>query len=337
MGKYNVLSVGAATIDAFLSIDEVNMRCRLNSETGELCVKYGEKISVNDCKFLLGGNGSNIAVGLSRLGFKTALCIEIGDDEFSHKITTTLAKEGVDISHIKKIPNSSSSFAMGLNFHEERTLFVQHVVREHDFILDGIETEWIYLTSLGKEWKGAYRKVIDFAKKNNMKLAFNPGTLQIKDASEEIDLALMNADIIFVNREEAYTLIHGDHIDHHHENEEEFIIGLLKSLQKKGAKQVVITNGKKGSYVADSDGKVYHFDVYPGNIIERTGGGDAYAAGFLSALIDGLDVSEAMKWGTANAGSVIEHIGAQGGLLTKDKLLERINQHTTFTTREVKI
>lgn len=70
MLSFDVVCVGNAKIDAFLSIHEASQHLRLNKDTNELCIKSGEKIAVDKCEFLLGGNAANVAVGLSRLGLK---------------------------------------------------------------------------------------------------------------------------------------------------------------------------------------------------------------------------------------------------------------------------
>ena len=112
MPKFDVVSVGNAKIDEFLSIHEATQHLRLNKDTNELCIKSGEKITVDKCDFLLGENAANVAVGLSRLGLNSSICVEIGDDEFSQKIIKALTEEKVNIDLLKQSNGQPSSFSV---------------------------------------------------------------------------------------------------------------------------------------------------------------------------------------------------------------------------------
>ncbi len=90
---------------------------------------------------------------------------------------------------------------------------------------------------------------------------------------------------------------------------------LLANIAQLGPKNVVITDGGKGSYVLDSSGTSYFCDIYTCNVVEKTGAGDAYAVGFMGALLHALPIHTAMQWGTLNAASVMGVVGAQEGLL----------------------
>lgn len=310
---FDVICVGNAKIDAFLTIHEANQHLRLNKDTNELCIKSGEKISVEKCDFLLGGNAANVAVGLSRLGFSPSICAEIGNDEFTQKIINSLKKEGVNTALLKLSIGQASSFSVIINFKGERTIFSEHVKRKHDFILDNITTKLVYLTSLGLEWEYAYAKTVEFVRKSKCKLAFNPGTLQIEEGRKKIANVLSITDILLVNKEEAIKILN---IKYKISKIEE----LLKDLQMLGPKIVVITDGKNGSYAIDQDGKIYKKDAGQSKIVERTGAGDAYSSGFIAAILHNLSINDAMRWGAANASGVIQQIGAQTGLLTIEQI-----------------
>lgn len=319
MNAFDIITIGDATIDAFLSIHDASVHCRLDKESCELCVKYGEKIPVDSASFQLGGNACNVAVGGSRLGFKTALVAEIGSDEFSEKIVNGLAREHVDQTLIKRTEGAASTFAIGINFQGERTLFVEHVLRQHKFLFDGVISKWVYLTSLGNEWKGAYEKTVQFVKTANAKLILAPGTLQL-DEPEALQEALVQTDILFVNKEEGAKIVNYELRIKNEGNEKDEISRLLEELQRLGPKAVVLTDGLNGSYLLTENKDVLFQEIFPAPIVERTGAGDAYAAGFLGALFNNKSLKEAMVWGTLNAGSVVGKVGAEPGLLTKEEM-----------------
>ncbi len=327
MKNFNVITIGNALLDVFLSIQEHNIFTQINQADHTLCFKYGEKIHVEDCEFLLGGNACNVAVGLSRLGLSTVLCAEIGDDEFSQKIIHSLSKETLDTSLLMQTAGAASSFAVGIGYGGERTLFVEHVARKHDFHFDDVVAEWIYLTSLGEEWRQAYSRVLDYVKSHNRKLAFSPGTHQFEEEGHRgINEILPLTDILFVNREEAEKVI---------SNKKKVISikELLIELQKLGPKVVSITDGQNGSYAMDTNGHTYSLAVFPCKVIEKTGAGDAYASGFLSAVIGGGSIKEAMRWGAVNAAAVIEKIGAQQGLLKREEIVKKLEGNSAFITK----
>ena len=89
----------------------------------------------------------------------------------------------------------------------------------------------------------------------------------------------------------------------------------MGNLQRLGPKTVVITDGKNGSYATTNDGKVYYNEAIHEEVVENTGAGDAYSTGFMGAVIMGKSIKEAIEWGAKNASSVIQHYGAQKGLL----------------------
>src|SRR3990167_8218544 len=128
----DILCLGNALIDCFLTLTHPDHDCRVETTTKEICFPLGAKIPVNAVSFSLGGNACNLAVGMSRLSLRAGLVAEIGNDIFSSQIKETLQKEKVDISQVLQV-EGASSFAVGINVKDDRTLFVEHVLREHDF------------------------------------------------------------------------------------------------------------------------------------------------------------------------------------------------------------
>ncbi len=309
---FDLIAVGNATVDLFLTIHDENKHFHLNEEK-ELCVKYADKILVDNAKFLLGGNACNVAVGLKRLGFKTAIVAEIGQDEFSKKIMNGLKKEEVDDSLIIKSNNEISPFSIILNYKKERTIFSENTEKDHDFDFKDFSSNFIYLTSLGKKWMDAYDKTLDFAKRKNAKIIFNPGTPQIDAGENHISKILENTDILIVNKEEAEKIVNTD---------KEAMKDLLRRLKEHGPRIVAITDGLNGAYCIDENEQIYYQPITEAEIVERTGAGDSFSSGFVAALMHKKTIKEAMHWGSHNAASVVRKVGAQQGLLKKLEMEE---------------
>lgn len=330
--NFDFFCIGKSTVDQFLAINEFSTKCHLDARTGYLTFKHGEKIEVDKFEFSLGGNATNVAIGLSRLGLSAALCSETGEDEFAEKIRNWLDQEKIDRSHMIQT-KSASSFSVILNFKKERTIFTRRIKRENELKFDDVSTKYLFLTSLDEGWRETYQNVLNFKIHHGFKLAFNPGTLQLTRGKDLVLKILEHTDILFLNKEEAEELVFG-HEKRRHHNDREYIRSLLYKLQKQGAKIVVVTNGRYGSNVIDEEGNFYHEGLVPAEVIERTGAGDSYTAGFLAAIALGLSIKDAMKWGAVNSASVVEKIGAIEGLLSREEIEKRAGELQTVFVKE---
>jgi sugar/nucleoside kinase (ribokinase family) len=322
---YQVITIGGTTLDAFMTLDRDKSSCRFHSATNEICFNHGDKIRVERYDFQMGGNATNVAVGLSRLGIKATLCSELGDDEFSIKIRNSLAKENIDRIFITQKANTPTSFAVIINQNGDRTEFVQNVDREHQFQFADTSADYVYLTSMGRNWEMPYRHAVVFAKGNGSKLIFNPGSRQLLEGFETVQYVVRNADMLVINKGEGEYLLHGTKKTGT-SNEHSYIKELLSSLQELGPSNIVMTNGEHGSFVLDGDGQHHYQEVFHGNVVERTGAGDAYTSGFLAALNYKLPIPQAMLWGAINSSSCVGHIGAEAGLLTRDEMEKLISK-----------
>jgi len=316
----SVIAIGDTTVDIFLHFLDNNQEIRVNDQTREFCVKYGEKIDVDSCVTSIGGNAANVAVGLSRLGVSTALAAEIGNDGLSALILSGLQKENIDNSFLLQTPDKSASLSVGINFNGDRTIFTDRPVKDHSFAFEKMQdTKLIFLTSLGLEWKHVYEQTLRLIEEKQIPLAFNPGSLQLHGDKDLLHRVVAKTTVLFVNKEEAEQLLFGQEPEKSSDSDE-YVNGLLEKLTAMGAKMCVITNGSHGVYVLDEAKKHYFLPAAPVAIVEKTGAGDAFTAGFLAAWYTGLSIEKAMQWGVANSASVIGKVGAQAGLLKLNEI-----------------
>lgn len=320
---YDVITIGGATLDIFLDVADANKRFKVlhTQDKDWLAVPYGGKVSVDALHFDVGGNAANIAVGLARLGLSVATHVHFGSDEISQKIVNRFKAEGVAIDYLVQDKDQPSPVSVIINFAGERTIFVHHITRKHQ--LPNISApKWIYLTSIGNYWEDLYKQVREFVRQNNVLLAFNPGTHQIQSGGVEGFLQEMEvAAALFVNKEEGKLIAKTTSDD---------VKTLLVQLQSMGPKIVSITDGSNGAYAIDGQGQALSIPVFTKEIVERTGAGDAYASGFLAALVNDLPVAEAMGWGAANAAAVVSTVGAEKGLLKKTDLENKLSENPDF-------
>jgi sugar/nucleoside kinase (ribokinase family) len=177
-----------------------------------------------------------------------------------------------------------------------------------------VRPKWFYLAPLSGKLAELTEKIVDFAKENKIKVAFNPGNSQIFMPSKKLKKILGKIDILFLNQEEASSLTK---ISYQKEKE------IFKKIDKMCPGIAVMTKGSEG--VTVSDGK-YLYRARPQKIkvADRTGAGDSFASGFVSSFIRKGDIKRAIQLGITNADSCLKKIGAKNGLLKKGEKFSKV-------------
>lgn len=313
---YDIISIGDTTVDDFLDIDDATVLCDLDKNNCRICFDYADKIPIKGVTTVKAvGNAANHAVGMARLGKHTGLYTILGNDDTGKDMYHHLVDmEKVSDEYIQFDEHRGSNHSTVLNYKGERTILVFHEDREY-VMPEFAQTKWYYLTSMGEGHEAFLDTFVAHVKKTKEKVAFNPGSFQLNMGAEKLSHVLSVTDILFVNRHEAMRLVDGS----------DEIPLLMKALHEYGCKNVVITDGPDGSYV--SDGKqIWFLDILDAPVVERTGCGDAYATAFLAAVMDGNSADKAMCWGNVSSTAVLQHIGAQKGLLTKEEMDKRLQE-----------
>ncbi len=298
-----MISVGDCTLDNLLQIHDAEVNCSLHTDRCMICVNYADKIPVDKLHRKVAGNAANNAVGEARLGLKTAFYTVLGNDGTGEFILETLKKEGInlDFATLDHRKETNSSFV--INYKGERTIFVYHAPRSYS--LPKIpKSEWMYYTSLGPKHERLNSQIVRYIKQNKVKLAYNPGTYQLRAGFKQMQEVLKVTHVIFINKEEAASIVGPQHDLRHY----------LMAIHKTGPKIVVITDGQNGSFVFDGE-KFWQMGILNTPVIERTGAGDAFASGFIAGMHHHKSIPIAMCWGTCNSSSVIMKYGPQDGLL----------------------
>ncbi|MEK7595636.1 MAG: carbohydrate kinase family protein [Patescibacteria group bacterium] len=322
---YDLISVGDSVVDAFMFISEAEVLCNLNKDDCRFCVSYADKVPVDKFFLCTAGNACNNAVGSARLGLKTAIYTEIGNDNNGKMIVDTFKKEGVGLDFVNLDKNGTTNLHAVISYGGERTIFVYHAPRNYKMPLIDTPPKWIYYTSLSQGFDHFQAELVVYLKANpSIKLGFNPATYHLKAGLTAIKDVIARTDVLFVNKEEAKRLLGIDL------KENVPIRNLHLKLRDLQAKITSISDGPNGSTVYDGN-KFYQLGLYDVPIVDRTGVGDAFATGFIAALFYGRSVEEAMKWGTLNSAGKIQKIGPQDGLQTKEQIEEILKSNPVFT------
>ncbi len=314
MKPYDFIAIGDITTDAFIRIKDASVTCDVNKEACKLCVNFGDKVPFESVHVVRAvGNAPNAAVSAHRLGLQSGLISHIGDDQNGRECLDTLQKEGVSVEFMKTNPGLETNYHYVLWYEDERTILVKH--QEYPYSLPDIGSpKWIYLTSLGENSLPYHMEIIEYLKMHpETKLAFQPGTFQMKLGLEKLGELYKHTEVFFCNVEEAKRILNI--------TEEINIEELLKKMHETGPKLTVITDGPRGAYAYDGE-HGWFMPPYPDPQppFERTGAGDSFASTFTAALALGKSVPEALQWGPINSMSVVQKVGAQEGLLTREAL-----------------
>ena len=313
--SFEFLAIGDTVVEPFIKLTEGHVQ--ETAKGAELCLPYGAKIPYEYAPLLSGvGNSANAAVSAARLGLKSALLTWVGDDASGKDCETHFKEEGVSTDLVQVESNKTTNHHFVLWFGDDRTILVKHEL--FDYTLPAIGTpKWIYFSSLAAHTEEFHEQVTEYVKNNpQILLAFQPGTFQLKMGKS---LALyQHTTVVCMNKEEAQTLL---------ETDEHNIKTLLDGLEVLGPKTILITDGPHGAYMK-SDNTYFNMPIYPDIAppLERTGAGDAFFSTFISYLAKGYDAAYAIKRAPINSMNVVQHIGAQEGLLSEEKIEEYLKK-----------
>ncbi len=311
--------IGDVTQDNFFFINDAEVRCDLRTDRCELALKYGEKIPAEEIGVSVGGNGGNVAAGLVKLGFKTKLMTIFGGDERGAWIKRRLLETGVDLEDSVTEEKRMSNMSGIIIFRRERTILTYHAEGEAK-VGEIPETGWIYISSpAGKDQGVAYSEVQKYKETHpDVKVAMNPPWWDLKRGEDYLQPILEATEVLLLNWEEAETLLSYQGSKATGERQKT-AKEMLTNLVKLGPKIAVVTDGTNGAYGHNGE-KFWHCKPYGLGLVEPTGAGDAFSSGFLGGLASGESVGSAMKWGAINAYSVIQKIGGQAGLLSREQV-----------------
>ncbi len=309
--QIDFIAIGDTVTDAFIRLEDAIV------DTGKnmLCMRFKDKIPYKEVIIVPAvGNSANAAVSAARLGLKTAFVTELGADDWGKECIDTLTAEDIDTRFIRRHEGQKTNYHYVLWFQDDRTILVKH--EEYTYALPDIgEPKWVYLSSMGGNSLDFHVALADYLEKHkDIKLAFQPGTYQIKFGKEALARIYRRADFFAANKEEYQRIL---------ESTEGDVQELMRMMHTLGPKLVVLTDGKKGAYTFD--GKEFlHMGLYPDPKppYDRTGAGDAFSSTFSAFLALGMSVEEALKRAPINSMSVVQYVGAQKGLLARAQLEE---------------
>lgn len=315
---FDIITFGSATWDIFIKPKKFSiLPNKKEFLTGKgICFNMGSKIDVEGVNFSSGGGGTNTAATFAKQGFKVAYCGALGRDIGGQEIIRELGKSGINAELVFKTdlkPTNHSIILSTLSAKQDRTVLAyrgaSEILEEKDIPWDKLKTKWLYLAPLSGPLSKLFKPLVNFAKKNNIKIAANPGNSQLSLPKRTLEEIVAKLDILILNQEEAALLTKTSY-----QKEKE----IFKKIDEICPGIAIMTKGPKGVLV--SDGK-YLFSARPlpqEKMVDRTGAGDSFASGFVSGYIHSKgDIEYAIQLGIANSTSCLTKWGAKNGLLEK--------------------
>lgn len=317
MGKMKkVVVVGSAVVDILVRSKDLRVLKSHQVMGGvALCEVYGGKVDVDEISIETGGAGTNVAVGLSRLGIITAAISRVGDDFLRDRIFSVLSLAGVETSGIQVGKGEETGKSVVLIAPDGGRSILTARGASQNISPDLIDWEkvgkadWIQISSLGGNYS-LLEDILVFAKQKNIKVGWNPGRAEIEKREKLLGL-LTKVDLLVVNRLEATMILH-------HSYDE--ILPMAKKFINLGVRLVAITNGSKGAGIGTSSQWLWAPAYIKKKVIDETGAGDAFISGVVAGILSEKNIETALKMGLANGAGEVMSLGAKNGLLNEKEM-----------------
>lgn len=326
------ITIGGATRDFLFLTDQGKIIATPENLTEQSlwAFEYGAKIKTQSVYTDFGGGACNAAATFSKLGFDAAVMCRVGKDETGESIITNLHSHNVDVGWVIIDEADASSISMVLvntvDAARDRIIFVYRGAGEEVKVeAEKLhEARWVYMTSLGCNWKANLKKIESALAEKKFRWAWNPGAEEIGGASAKISELLPAVDVLLLNLDEAIEIVGKQNVDATSAQLQDprFLLGDLK---KRGAGVVVITDGAKGAYATEDGEAFWCIPASADELVDTTGAGDAFGSAFVAGLEMTDDLNTALKFGILNSGSVVGAYGAQKGLLNRTEIEAKLD------------
>lgn len=306
--KYDIITFGSASEDIFVfSKDFFNKK---------LCFPLGEKIEMDKIMIHTGGGGTNTAATFALQGLKTAYCGSIGDDYAGYSVTLALKQFGISSDCVDTIKGKTTNHSVVLSKKEKgRVILVYRDASSYppkNLDLNKMKAKWFYLAPLAQEMAKKTKEIIKYAKRNKIKVAFNPSKEQIEMMKVDLKSYLENIDVLIMNKKER-ELLFG-------KKPAEKIFQDLKGIFN----GIFATGGNKKMHFFDGK-NIFKIRIKkPKKITDKTGAGDAFGSGLVAGLITKKNLTSAIELAFANTAACLREWGAKEGLLKKGERYKKV-------------
>jgi ribokinase len=305
MSRFDVVGFGALNVDKLFKVNRIAAK--------------EEESFITDSAETCGGSAANTAAGLARLGCKVGFIGKVASDREGKMLLEEFQKEGVDAKGVAVAKKGRSGTVMGfVDENGERVLYIDPGVNSQVDFNEKIkgyasQTMFLHLTSfLGEESFQTQKKILE-AIPEDVRVSFDPGALYARKGLAALASIVERTFVLMPNAGEL-ELLTG--IADHRKGAE--------AILERGVKVVAVKLGSRGCYVTDGN-QSSHVEAFKVSVVDTTGAGDAFCAGFLYGLIKHKSLEECGRIGNFVASRCTTKMGARVGLptlkdLTKNQL-----------------
>lgn len=317
-----VICIGSATRDIFVTLSETKIIDNDDITAKKLMAfEFGAKEYADSFREEVGGSAVNVAAGLIKGEVRPFVFSRTSRGEVGKWILKKISKLKIKKNYMQQRSKEDSETAVIISDKKN----MDHVILRTGDSIEQFDlkkavgkfrekVDLIFVASQKGNWQENWNQIRDFSKNKKAKIAINPSGYQIKNNPRELLQAIADADLIFLNRDEALELVKNSKGEVRDE-----ISLLFKELASKDEQIFVITDGEHGAYVGNNQ-EIFFLKTLVEQKSDTVGAGDAFASGFLSSFIEDQDMKKALSWGMANSSSVISQVGATKGLLKRKEL-----------------
>ncbi len=304
-----VLVVGGIIIDLIARSEEFKVI------DGNIYFPFDSKITLKELKEDIGGSAHNVAANLAELGTTTYILGSVGKGDYGEEALKNLRVHGVNTKYVT-LKEGSTGLSLVFLVDGEKTVLTSRGANEslgekdlNPEVFGKINT--VILTSLlSPDNIDLMNKIIKYAKRRNISIVMNPSMSMITHRPDELKYALKNSKVIIMNGKESCMITGKKDAE-----------SAIKDLKQYGAETVIATRDVKGSLVAEN-GEIFQVPSYKVKVVDTTGGGDSYTAGFVHAKFRGYSTEEAVKFAGAVAALNIMTPGASTDLPTEEEVVK---------------
>jgi ribokinase len=295
----DIIGFGALNFDRLYKVDALN--------TGD------DELHIKDEHEAPGGSGANTIYALGKLGLKVGFVGAVGGDSEGREILDSFKSAGVDTTGIAVKDDLKSSLILGfVDNTGERALYVSpranSALAWQDIDIEyATRSKMLLLSSFVSEEQLNLQKKLLESLPESVKVIFTPGALYSRRGLEALKPILERTDLLFINTEEIKLLLNEDYQSG------------VKQLMEIGIDTIAVTLGPEGCYIKSKEHEL-EVPALETDVVDTTGAGDAFAAGFIWALARNKDMETCARTGNFVASKCIEVLGARAGIPSEPEL-----------------
>ena len=300
---FDLVTIGTISADLYFSAED------LTKKGDRLNLAIGGKYRSEDFSMSVGGGAANVAIGGRKNGLKTAVVGMVGNNVFRKGIMQRLKMAKVNTSHVLFNQTAASVSVLLLQKNGERTVIAyqssqEHVLEESHVETRNFKTRAVYFGSLSHVSIKERRSLMKYLKEKGVDIFVNIGQLDCCKPKTYSNELLEYADVLILNTHEFAELVKKNIDDINFSKSVLHLLPVMKS------KIIIVTDGKNGSYGYEGLKTFFCPIVKEKKVVDTTGVGDGYSAGFISSFLRFDDLEKAMKAGSRYSSKIVAKIGA---------------------------